>query len=255
MSSKLFEMLGIDEAEGIDPTEVERIKGTLSRIKVLAASVAKTNGTARTIEILATIEAAVERVVGSNAHSAEEAAKLLGTGKPGTGMTKLGDDSEDEDEGDRILVTPDEKRFLDKVRKASEGQMRALMRIVSDPSDTKHIPVLNDGSPKGTAEAEKSRDDAQAELAEAKTAKDKAERELAEQQDPKKSGSLAHQLAEAKAKATGLTDDQLKAIEKGRAAFKKRGTTAFGGGSKLTQQQAKDIDEAFGVLPGGDDES
>ena len=74
--SALYDMLGINEAEGIDLEEVERIKSTLTRIKVVCANVAQNNPTRPTLEILDAVEQRLYKI--ADAHTADEALRALG---------------------------------------------------------------------------------------------------------------------------------------------------------------------------------
>jgi hypothetical protein len=80
-----------------------------------------------------------------------------------------------------------------------DNGVKAALRRLLNPRDPNPLLVEQDGTPSDLRDAEQERDTQKVRANAAETAKTEAERKLAEEQDESKSGSLAKQLAEAKA--------------------------------------------------------
>lgn len=229
MSNSVYDMLDIDETEGIDPTEIKAINATLSRIKVAAAGVAKNNDTTDTLAILKEMERVVRRVVGGGIHSVNELQQQLATNSAGQPAAALGSGSSSitNDTGEAIKVVLADTGI--------DAGFKQLIRRGYDQSAPDHIEVEVDGTPKELKTARKERDDQ-------KKLTQKAENELADARDESKDGSLAKQLKDAKAAApaapfdkTKVTNQFEKVQEDLLAVSTKRGSAKVDGLDKVAQ--------------------
>lgn len=195
-SNALFDMLDIDETAGIDPTDVTAIKNALTRIKVVAATVAKDNDAPTTLAILCEMERRLRSVTG--VHSTDELGQALAQDSTGSPAKAL--------PGGTSTMSP-EDTALNTIMASTTlpvGVKMAIQRMIT-PGAPDYIKVEDDGTSMQVATLTATVNRLTAE-------KDAAVTELAEEKDPKKKGSLAEQLAAAKASATGADQAQVNTI-------------------------------------------
>jgi len=190
--NSVYDMLEIDETEGIDPGEIAAIKATIARVKVAAATFVKgNNDTTNVLQILRELERIVRRasVVRSvdelheqlAQNAAGQPAAALGTGRP-PGSTPT-----DAHTGLRAILSDPG---------VDPGIQRALVRLLT-PADPEYLPVDRQGTPVDMIAASRERDAARAERNTAKAERDAAQQELANERSVTHNGSLAKQLATA----------------------------------------------------------
>lgn len=201
----VFDMLNIDETEGIDPTEIKAIEATLTRIKVAAAGVAKDNDTEDTLAILKQVEKVVRRIVSSGVHSVDELHQQLATNSSSAPAAQLGAGGAGSTDGTQATTAEEAYRVILNSGDVSDG-LKAAMRRMFNPSDPSPLAVETDGTPVGITTANRERDAMKAERDSARQAKDEAEQKLKDEKDPNKSGSLQHKLDQAEAQAATPPD-------------------------------------------------
>lgn len=140
--SSLFDLLGINEADGIDTAEIDAINRLLDRIKVEAAQVAKVNDSETTIAILKEMVRRVRSVSGVT--SMDELDSGLAKDSTGTPAKALGagTSSAPSDEDARkamatILGAP-----------GLPNGFKHLLRRAYDQTALDHLEVEDDGTPK-----------------------------------------------------------------------------------------------------------
>lgn len=241
--SSIYDMLDIDETEGIDATEIEAIKATLSRIKVVAAGVAKDNDTTDTLAILKEVERVVRRVVDGGVHSVDELHQQLATNSTGRPAKALGGT------GSTSPMTLQEA--LDATPHVTNGMKIAIAKILNVDKDDKanYMAIDYDGTP---TELKNTRVERETQ----KVRADKAEKELAETKDESKDGSLAKQLKDAKAGKPATTPfDETKvraALIEALAAVDSQKVHRMKGiieGDDTVKEKIGDIGKAAGLKP------
>lgn len=199
-SSALFDMLGIDAGDGIDTSEVDAIKRTLARIKAGAAEVAKHNTTTDTLAILNEMERIVLKM--SSAESVEEVEQMAGGGSsapapkstppalnPGSDTTPTDPSAEETKKALGVVLA---SRHVD-------TGFKHLIRRGYDQAAPDRIEHDSKGTPKEVADLRAEVTKLTREFNNAQAAQTAAEQEVKDQADPKKAGSLAQQLKDAKA--------------------------------------------------------
>lgn len=204
----VFEQLGIDPNEGIDATEIAAIKATLARIKNTAARVAIDNDTSTTLAILRDIETVVRQVVKSGVSSVADVRSTLAvnsTGQPAQQLT--GGASPTPAASEQEQLSSEERKLLAGLRDLTKGQFAAVNKIVVGVTEVDEDGNLSEVAAL-KAELKKQREALQTELKDVRTEvstltkeRDNVKQELVDVQDPKKPGSLAHQLDVEKSKA------------------------------------------------------
>lgn len=204
----VFDQLGIDPTQGIDATEIAAIKATLARIKNSAARVAIDNDTSTTLAILREIETVVRQVVKSGVSSVADVRSTLAvnsTGQPAQQLT--GGASPTPAASEQEQLSSEERKLLAGLRDLTKGQFAAVNKIVVGVTEVDEDGNLSEVAAL-KAELKKQREALQTELKDVRTEvstltkeRDKVKQELVDVQDPKKPGSLAHQLDVEKSKA------------------------------------------------------
>lgn len=191
----LFDKLGIDETDGVTPDEIESIKRSLDKMRVVGSQVAKKNPAPRTQAILDRVNEKLEAL--EDVKSVEDVdAMFAGGSLNGTKSVAPFGAGSTTDPGAALMtvtLTADENRLLDGMRNPTSGQQHAMRRLFND-GDAQHIPVEDDGTPSEIAKLRK-------EVKDLTKERDEALKDLAEERNESQDGSLAKKLKDAMSKS------------------------------------------------------